>query len=190
MEREQELIDGFLSRRAEAEKVFVAYFQKLLRMEIGSNHPKLLHSLADLEQEALVRVCELRDNPKKVWRICTPLSELAKFAADAPARRLARVKRWPSLDPRNKKHDRPVVSNQLAALELKEMIEIAESLPRGMARTMLAHEAHEAGEGPPLAEALGVSSDNARRRLARAQRAAIDIAAGEDVEMPEEDPDE
>ena len=37
------------------------------------------------------------------------------------------------------------------------------------------------------AATLGISSDNARRRLARAQRAAIDIAAGEDVDMPEED---
>ncbi len=189
-EREQELIDGFLSRVPAAETAFVVYFQKLLRMEVRSNHPKLVRHLADLEQSALVKVCELRDDPKMLERICPPLSELAKFAADAPARKEARVKRWPTLNPKNPTHDGTVVSNQERAVELSEILDIAESLPRGMAKTMLAHEAAVTGDGPTVAEALGVSPDNARRRVGRALAAVVRIADGQDVELPQEDDDE
>ena len=153
-EREQELIDGFLSRVPAAETAFVVYFQKLLRMEVRSNHPKLVRHLADLEQSALVKVCELRDDPKMLERICPPLSELAKFAADAPARKEARVKRWPTLNPKNPTHDGTVVSNQERAVELQRDPDTPSSLPRGMAKTMLAHEAAVTGDGPTVAEAL------------------------------------
>ena len=187
LERQRELIAGFLSRKPAAETSFVMELQKWVRVEIRSNFPKQWRELADLEQSALLRVCEMRDDPQRVDLIQAPFSELAKYLVDAPARKARNVKRWSPL----KSWQEPLKApNQEAALQLKELAEIAESLPRGMAKTMLAQEALAAGDGPPLAEALGTDPRSARRRLARAQAAVLRIALGEDVEIPQEENDE
>jgi len=183
MKRQQELIDGFLSRDPVAEARFVEELQKFLRIEVRSNYPAQWSELSDLQQSALLKVCEMRENPRAAELITPPFQDLAKRLAELPARKEKRVKHWPSLKP---SQEPPVASNQEEAVTLKEMAEIAASLPRGMAKTMLAQEAFVAGDGPALEEALGTDKRSARRRLARAQEAVILIATGEDVEVEDE----
>jgi hypothetical protein len=187
MERDQELIDGFLSRKPAAETEFVIELERCLQAEIRTYSPNLWPELSDLVQSALLKVCKLREKPATAQKIQPPIPALARWLMMEPASKEKRVKHWPRL----KKSQEPAVgANQESAVTLKEMLEIAVSLPRGMAKTMLAYEAHLAGEGPALPEALGAETRTARRRLVRAQAAVIRIALGEDVEITEEDQDE
>ena len=188
-EQEQELIDGFLSRKPAAETKLVVELQRRMRVHVAKYSPRIWREMADLQQSGLLRLCEMRENPEEVALIQPPIWELVRFLLVAPSRKAQRAKPWVRL---KRKHDRLVTSkpNQVEALELKELAEIAESLPRGMARTMLAQEALMAGDGPPLDEALGIDARSARRRLARAQDAVMAIALGENVEIEKEDEDE
>jgi hypothetical protein len=65
----------------------------LLQVEVGSNFPKQWRELADLQQSALLKVCEMRNDPKRVKEICPRLSELAKRAVAAAAMALKRQKK-------------------------------------------------------------------------------------------------
>jgi len=135
-----------------------------------------------VEQNALLRVCEMRATEAGQKLLHPPLWALAKRAVDAPAAMLARAKKWLPL----KDWDRAVPPNQEAAFELKRLLKIAVSLPRGMASTMLYQAGFVTGEGPELHEALGTDERSARRRLARAQDAVIEIAEGGEAELKDE----
>jgi hypothetical protein len=73
-----------------------------------------------------------------------------------------------------------------AAFEFKRLLAIAVSLPRGMAATMLCQAGFVTGEGPALHEALGIDERSARRRLARAQDAVLELAEGGEAELADE----
>jgi hypothetical protein len=187
MESEQKLIDGFLSREPAAETALVVEVQRLVRARIRGRVPHLWSRVGDIQQDVVLRLCEMRENPKEVERIQPPLWELVLSLMEAPVRAQKRMKKWVELT----EEDHPKLApNQEEALELKELQAIAESLPRGAVKTMLAHEAEVTGDGPPLAEALGTDARSARKRLARAQAAVIRTALGEGVQLEEENDDE
>jgi hypothetical protein len=187
MERDQELINGFLSRERAAETRFVVELQRCLRAEVATYSPNLWPELDDLEQSALLKACEMREDPALAEMIKPPIPAFARRLMMGPASKEKRVRHWPRI----KESQEPLVApNQEAAVTVREMSEIAASLPRGMARTMLAQEAQVSGDGPPLEEALRTDKRSARRRLGRAQAAVIRIALGEDVEVEEEDQDD
>jgi hypothetical protein len=59
------------------------------------------------------------------------------------------------------------------------LLEIAAALPGSTGRTIRAQAAYEMGNGPPLAEVLGIDRRTADLRLARARIAVMRIARGE-----------
>ena len=176
MPSDEELIAGFLSGKPQAEAEFVKVFQGHARAEVGSNFPSQWPHVGDLVQSALLKVCEMRKREPE--RIRPPMSELVKFTVAAPAMVLKRAKK---MEPLPKRWDRSVPSTQEAAFESKRLLEIAMSLPERMAKTILAHLAHQMGDGPPLHEALGVDRRVSDKRLARARIAILRITRGEDV---------
>src|ERR1700722_8688297 len=92
-----ELIAGFLSRKPMAEAAFVTEFKRFLRVEVGSNFPSLWPQLSDLQQSALLRLCEMRESPERVGEIRPTLDALAKSLVAGPALALKRVKKmWHS----------------------------------------------------------------------------------------------
>jgi len=187
LEHEQELIDGFLARKPALETALVVELQKLLRAEIRRFYPRLWWKLEDLQQDALLRLCEMRADEEEWVLIRPPLVALARLLVTAPASREKRVKHWPRL----KRWQEPAVApDQEETLVRKELWRVAFSLPPRMVRTLLAQEAHLKGDGPPLAVALETDAHTARLRLARAQAAVIRIAEGENVELPKEDEDD
>ncbi len=144
--------------------------------------PERCADVDDVEQSALLRICELRETKAGQKQLQPPLWALAKLAFDAPAAMLTRAKKWLPL----KDWDRAVPPNQDAAFELGRLLKIAVSLPRGMAATMLCQASFVTGEGPALHEALGTDERSARRRLARAQDAVIEIAEGGEAELQDD----
>jgi hypothetical protein len=181
-EEELELIAGFLSRKPLAEVSFLDAVRPLIRGQARRHFPERWQEVDDVEQSALLRVCELRETEAGRKHLCPWLRELAKLAVDAPVAVLFRAKKTLPL----KDWDRAVPPNQEAAFELKRLLKIAVSLPRGMAATMLAQAGFVTGEGPALHEALDVDERSARRRLARAQDAVIEIAEGGEVELKDD----
>ncbi len=174
MERDEKLFAGFLSRNPAAEASFVAELQKYLQAEVRTYAPHLWWQLADLEQSALLKLCEMREKPEEVEKIRPPFPALARFLMAGPASKEKRVKHWPRL---KKSQEPKQAPNQEMAIELSELTEIAQSLPRGMARTMLAQEAHLAGDGPPLEEALGIGfQERAPSARSRSRRGSGDCA--------------
>ncbi len=165
----------------------VIELQAQIRARVTRFNPLRWPQLDEIEQDSMVRLCEMRKDPKQALLIQPPLADLAAFLMAAPAKAAARVKQWPRL---RRLEEPAVMPEQEAAVTLDELLEIATSLPRGMARTILAQEAYVAGDGPPLEEALGIERPNALRRLARAQEAVMAIANGENVEIGEEDQDD
>jgi len=149
---------------------------------VRRHFPERWQDVDDVEQSALLRVCELRETEAGKKRLRPPIWELAEFAVEPPARMLSRTKKTLPL----KDWDRGVPPNQEAAFELKRLLAISVSLPRGMASTMLAQAGFVTGEGPALHEALDIDERSARRRLARAQDAVIEIAEGGEVELKDE----
>jgi hypothetical protein len=181
-EGEAELIAGFLSRQPLLERSFLQRFRPWLREEIRGNFQSLWPQLADLEQSALMRLCEMREPPANGKDIRSPLKALAKYLVNAPARVLKRERKPLGL----RSWDGATASTQEASSDLKHLLEIAASLPRGMAKTVLAKAAYEMGEAPPLHEQLGIDVRSAGRRLSRAQNAVMAIAQGEDVQVRDE----
>jgi hypothetical protein len=176
-ESEGDLVAGFLSRKPAAEATFVGELKQRLRAEICGNFPSLWPELRDLEQSALLRLCQMRENPREAGEIRPPLAALAKFLVDAPARLLLRRKKPLALQ----SWDGAQASSQEAAADLAQLLQIAAGLPRGMAKTVLAHAAHELGEGPPVEEVLGLDRRTAQRRLWHAQAVVLRIACGEQI---------
>lgn len=185
-EDEAELIAGFLSRQPAREVAFVVAMKFWIRKVVRRNFARQWRHLEDIEQSALLELCELRDTEKGAMLIQPPLWDVAKMTVERSARMFEREKRMLPLK------DRYLTGAQdlASAFELNRLMEIAEGLPRGMARTMLAHAAYETGEGPPLEVALGTDHRSALRRLARAQAAVVRIARGETIEEGTEDDDE
>jgi hypothetical protein len=181
-EEELELIAGFLSRKPLAEVSFFDAVRPLIRSQARRHFPERWQDVDDVEQNALLRVCEMRETKAGQKQLCPPLWALAKRAVDAPAAMLARTKKWLPL----KDWERAVPPNQETAFELKRLLKIAVSLPRGMASTMLFQAGFVAGDGPPLHEALEIDERSASRRLARAQDAVIEIAEGGEAELKDE----
>ncbi len=183
-EEELALIAGFLSRKPFAEERFFDAFRPHLRNRMRGRFPDRLQDLEDVEQAALLPGCARCARPRRGRgnKLQPPLWELAKLAFDAPAAMSTRVKKLLPL----KDWDRAVPANQEAAFELKRLLAIAVSLPRGMASTMLFQAGFVMGDGPALHEALGIDERSARRRLARAQDAVIELAEGGKVELEDD----
>ena len=177
LEEESELVAAWLSREEAGERRFVEVFRPFLRAEVLRHWPRSWKRVDDLEQDALVKLIELRDSAEGCLKIRAPLAELAKMLVERPARILRREKKHLSL---GKKQTVPVVSNQEQSALLGEMLEIASNLPRGGARTLLAQAEHVAGEGPELPEALGMDAASAHKRLVRAQAALIRKIQGDE----------
>jgi hypothetical protein len=180
--QELELIAGFLSRKPAAETSFFDEFRPHVHRWVSGHFPDRWQEYADLEQSAMLRVCELRETKEGRTRLTPPFSELAQFAAEAPARKLAREKKSVPLQD----WDASQPPNQETAFEFRRLLAIAVTLPRGMAATMLAQAGFVTGEGPALHEALGIDERSARRRLARAQDAVIEIAEGGKAELEDD----
>jgi hypothetical protein len=175
MQTEEALIAGFLSGKPAAEAEFAGEIQRLVRVDVRNNHPSLLPQLPDLEQTAVWRVFKMRRDGH-IERICPPLIKLIKFLNDAPARVLKRIRmkeqplgNWDQMGP----------SNQEESIRLKELSQITASLPESLKVTILAREAEVKGDGPALHEALGIDRRSADKRLARARKAVLRIARGE-----------
>jgi len=180
MPSEEELIAGFLSRKPAAEAAFVEEMKRHQRADIRNNFPSLMPQMRDLEQSALLKLCQMREDPREVKRICPPIAALTKFLNDAPARVLKRIKKTVSLTGmKEEEWEGSHPASQEEGLQLKRMMEIAASLPGGMAKTILAQAAHEMGDGPPLHEVLALDRRTADKRLARARIAVLRIARGE-----------
>jgi hypothetical protein len=178
-----EVIAGFLSRSPAAEAAFIAILRPILRAEVRLHWTGLWRHIDDFEQDALAKLCALRETAEGRERIRAPLALLAKYLIEGPARKLMRAPKWVPLD---KKWDLPGPSNQEAASEISRLSVIASGLPESMAKTLLCHAAHVMGEGPPLHVALGVSEEAARFRLTRAQAAVHRLANGEEIEVQDD----
>jgi len=184
MPSEEELIAGFLSGKPLAEAEFVEVMQRHIRADVRNNFRSLLPQLGDIEQSALLTLCQMRENPREVARICPPIRALSKYLVDAPARVLMRIRK--KTEPLGK-WDEARAATQEGTQRLKELLDIvSESLPEGMARTLLAQSAHEMGDGPPLHEALGIDRRSADKRLARARIAVLRISRGDELEVEDE----
>ena len=181
-EEELALIAGFLSRKPLAEVSFFDAVRPVIRRLVRRHFPERCQDVDDVEQSALLRVCELRETEAGKKRLEPPIWALAEFAVEPPARMLSRTKKLLPL----KDWDRAVPPNQEAAFELKRLLAISVSLPRGMASTILAQAGFVTGDGPALHEALGIDERSARRRLARAQDAVIEMAEGGEMEMEDD----
>jgi hypothetical protein len=166
-EEQDALLDDWLSRDAVRERRFVEVFRPFLRAEVRIRWPGSWRHVDSLEQDALVRLIELRETPEGREKIRLPLAELAKMLIERPAR----AKRREPKHQRLEDWDLPVDSTQEQAVLLGEALETASNLPRGGARTLLAHVEEELGEGPELSEALEVDRESAHKRLVRAQAA-------------------
>jgi DNA-directed RNA polymerase specialized sigma24 family protein len=175
-EEESELIAGWLSREEAGERRFVDVFRPFLRAEVRVHWPRSWKRVDDLEQDALVKLVEWRDTAAGREKIRPPLAPLAKELVERPARILRREKKHLPLE----NQIVPVVSNQEQSALLGEMLELASNLPRGGARTLLAHAEYVAGEGPEVAEALGLDATSAHKRLVRAQAALIRKIQGDE----------
>jgi hypothetical protein len=182
-ERLAELIAGFLSRNPVAEAAFIIVLRPILRAEVRLHWTGLWRHIDDFEQEALAKLCELRETAEGREKIAEPLEVLAKYLIEGPARKLMRAPKWVPLD---KKWDRPGPSNQEATFEISRLSGLASGLPESMTNTLLCHAAHVMGEGPPLHIALDVSVEAARFRLSRAQAAVHRLANGEEIEVADE----
>jgi hypothetical protein len=181
-EEELALIAGFLSRKPLAEVSFFDAVRPLIQRLVRRHFPERWQDVDDVEQSALLRVCELRETEAGRKQLLPPLWALAELAVEPPARMLSRTKKLLPL----KDWDRAVPPNQETAFEFRRLLAIAVSLPRGMASTMLAQAGFVTGEGPALHEALGIDERSARRRLARAQDAVIEIAEGGKAELKDD----
>jgi DNA-directed RNA polymerase specialized sigma24 family protein len=173
--RESVLLAGFISGAPAAELAFVNEFRPTLRAEVSDNWPKLMCHLDDLQQEALVRLIELRQSGEP---LSPPLAALAKRLIDTLARKLTRERRRSSAEA----PEVPVAPMQEVVFETRRLLRLACSLPEDQASVLMKHAAYAAGEGPALDVALGVTEKVARERLRRAQAAVARLALGEESE--------
>jgi hypothetical protein len=182
-EQEGELIAGFLSGKPLLEQAFLDALRPHLRRQLRGRTPDRWPDVEDVEQSAILRLCQMRRSEEGRKRLCPLLSELAAFIMKAPvARFFERARKTLPL----KDWDRAQPPNQEAAYELKRLMAISVSLPRSLAATIMCQVGLVMGDGPALHEALGIDERSARRRLARAQDAVLAMAEGEEVEVSDE----
>jgi len=173
-QQEAELIAGFVSRRSE--NPFLLTLSPFLRQEIRRNFPSLWEWAPDLLQSAFLRLCELREDPREAKRIQPPLAELARYLLNAPARVLLRTKKITGQSLPLSDWDGARPPDQQASTRLQELMRLTSRLPAKLATVLHLHAAHELGEGPPLAEALGITRGSARRKLLEAQDALLTLS--------------
>jgi len=178
-EEEMELIAGFLSRKPALQNVFLEKLRPRLRQHQRCNYPSLWRQSEDLQQSALLKLCELRDDPVEVKRIEPPLDDLVKYLMTGPARVLMRSARHARVSLEIQEWDGSRQGNQEDATYVRELWRLIAKLPFKLGRTLQLHAAHECGDGPSLDEILGITRDAARRKLVDAQDALLTLARGE-----------
>jgi hypothetical protein len=168
---DRELIAGFLARRAAAERSFIARLRPFLRREIRRSFPSLWCSTEDLQQSALLRLCELRTSHAE--KIRAPLVVLAVSLIAEAVREMG--------SPEAAQFEELARSHRQASTPRRGLAELfASTLSAEEASVLLLHAAHLVGDGPPLHEALGITRKRARRKLLRAQDALLDVTRGGD----------
>jgi hypothetical protein len=176
---EAELAKGFLERKPAAESAFIERLRPYMRQVIRGRFPSLWRWSEDLQQSALLRLCELRADPSKVDRIRPPLEPLAVYLVDPPARLMLKSKKRFGGAVEVREWDASHAPNQQNLAYLKELWRLLPRLSFNHARTLQIHAAHEVGDGPSLHEALGITKDAAKRKLLDAQDALLTLSRTE-----------
>ncbi len=182
---EQELDRRVSSRVPAAETAFVVYFQKLLRWRCAATTQSRAAPGGPRAERAREGARFAR-RPANGANLSTSV-KLAKFAADAPRREGGTVKRWPTLNPKNPTHGRNGVGcgTRKGSLVQRDPGHRRVAPARnGEDYVLGARGRGGLATGRRSREALGVSPDNARRRVGRALAAVVRIADGQDVELP------
>ena len=130
-----ELLAGFLARRPAAQNAFIELLRPLFRQEIRRDFPSLMPHSEDLQQSALLKLCELREDPVEVVRIRLPLDELVKYLMNAPARVLMRSGKKARVSLELQDWDASSQGNQEDATYVRELWRLIARLPFKLGRT-------------------------------------------------------
>jgi hypothetical protein len=178
-EEEVVLIADFMSGQPARQNAFLEKFRPFIRHKARCNFPSLHRVFEDLEQSALVKLCELRADPKEAWRIKPRFIDLAEYLVNAPARILMRSNRHARVSLELKEWDGGRQGNQEDVTYVRELWRLISRLPFKLGRTLQLHAANVCGDGPSLEEILGITRDAARRKLVDAQDALLTLARAE-----------
>jgi hypothetical protein len=179
LEEESALIARFLTRSPADELAMVNRLRPLIVEDLKKNWKGLWRSRADLEQEALLGLWQRR---QAGVAIDPPLTALAKSLVDGPARKLRRQRATVALF----EDERQVEPNQLQQAMAREMVAAIAELGPEHRTTLLLHTRHLTEGGPALHEALQIEEQAAKRRLVRAQAAAMALLAAKEDQAESE----